>query len=80
MIEGIGDDPKNCDITWTASKGNEEDLKTVEGVETVRSPRYGGVNADHKDCKRNMYVQVLRIASLIRDGYICEDYSIPELK
>lgn len=80
LIEGIGDDPKDCDIVWSGSDGNEEDLSIIKNVTSIRSPKYGFIKSEHKKCKRNIYIQVLRINALLKKGYRCDDYDVPKLE
>lgn len=80
LIEGVGSDPEDCEITWSGSDGNGEDLSTIKNVTSIRSPKYGFVKSDNKKTERNIYIQVLRINVLLKTGYRCEDYSVPKLE
>jgi hypothetical protein len=79
QINGIGNDPENCEISWDCSKNND-DLITLEKNKTDRSPLYGWIKFDDEEYKNNIYAQVLKISPLIRDGYVCEKYEVPKVE
>lgn len=80
LLTGEGTNPKDCNITWQSSDNATEDLRDVLSEKTVRSPVWGHVNVEKGGFKNNIYVQVLRIGSVIRLGYECVDYNVPGLK
>ena len=73
QVNGNGNDPKDCEITWECSENNS-DIHTIMIQKTVRSPLYGWVEFNDSKIVNNIYVQVLRLNPLIRNGYICEKY------
>lgn len=78
LLEGKGNSPKDCEITWSSSDNAGADLQIVKENDQVFSPKYKVVNMDHKDCKRNIYIQSLKMMVILREGYKCIDYDIPE--
>jgi hypothetical protein len=79
QINGEGNDPKNCKINWESSKDNE-DMFIILTQEKVISPLCGWVKCNNPKVKNNIYIQVLKISPLIKDGYICKKYDVPYIE
>lgn len=79
QINGEGNDPKKCKITWECSKNNA-DIHTIMIQKTTRSPIYGWIEFNDSKLIGDIYTQVLRINPLIRDGYTCKKYDIPYIE
>ena len=79
QINGEGNDPKNCKINWESSKDNE-DMIIIEMNKIGRSPLYDWIKFDDSEYINNIYAQVLKITPIIKDGYICEKYEVPEIE
>lgn len=79
QVNGIGDDPKNCKISWDCSENNE-DIHIVMTTKTARSPLYGWVEFNDLKVIGNIYVQVLRINPIIKEGYKCESHQVPKVE